>query len=166
MSKNENKRGPRVKTGNARWTPASHEEQFQSLPRADTANLLMLLPAELRNRIYEFTLTEEGLCHVGSQAWTEPGLLRASKQIRHEALPIYHSNNYFILHLHLDRDHTILGLCRWLLTITSACRSPKPFGAWKIAFSGSAQMSLLPNGITLRAAARRYNLRIPKTTLE
>ncbi|KAK3049085.1 hypothetical protein LTR09_009504 [Extremus antarcticus] len=74
-------------------------------------SLLMKLPAELRNEIYELALlpVDEGddtyigdiNSHYGSprvhSPWKEPGLLMVAKTIRSEAMPVYYlSQNFFI----------------------------------------------------------------------
>ncbi|KAK5125769.1 hypothetical protein LTR85_012045 [Meristemomyces frigidus] len=118
------------------WTPP--------LPGSSTPDLLMSLPAELRNRIYELAMSGEALCRVGTRAWAEPALLRTSTQVRSEALPVYYGNNLFSLHLDLNRSDAIAGMCKWLEYVIAGCHSINPFGGWKIRVSGTVLLNLLP----------------------
>ncbi|KAK3066347.1 hypothetical protein LTR53_017345, partial [Teratosphaeriaceae sp. CCFEE 6253] len=61
---------------------------------ADTSRFLAL-PAELRNTIYRFALVPPGEINVEGPARMQPALLRASRQLRQEALSIYYSDNRF-----------------------------------------------------------------------
>ncbi|KAK3648142.1 hypothetical protein LTR56_007554 [Elasticomyces elasticus] len=62
---------------------------------ATQANIL-LLPAELRIRIYEFCLVSTDVIDLADRAQRrEPGVLAACRQIRFEALAIFYSENNF-----------------------------------------------------------------------
>lgn len=63
------------------------------------------LPAEIRNTVYQMALVKADIITLpddvpgsrSSAQWYlhEPALLAASSQIRHEALPVFYSNNTF-----------------------------------------------------------------------
>ena len=57
---------------------------------------LLSLPAELRNRIYEYALAEQRSIKITPGLRT-PALLRASSQLRREARPIWFEVNSFRL---------------------------------------------------------------------
>ncbi|KAH9828134.1 hypothetical protein Tdes44962_MAKER09462 [Teratosphaeria destructans] len=103
-------------------------------PRPETPNLLMTLPAELRNNIYEFVLRTIRVLHVRDQQFREPALLRVSKEIRSEALPLYYGTNRFSIYLNLGEERNLGRLVDWLQSIVRDCRSSTPFGAWNISF--------------------------------
>ncbi|KAK5700194.1 hypothetical protein LTR17_023137 [Elasticomyces elasticus] len=57
----------------------------------------LTLPVELREMIYEYTLTDT-VIRLGSRMWTpstSPAILRTSKQIREEAIPSYYKSATF-----------------------------------------------------------------------
>ena len=58
---------------------------------------LLALPAELRNRIYQFTVVykDAGSILINSNVFPEPGLILTCKKLREEALPIYYLDNTF-----------------------------------------------------------------------
>ncbi|KAK5725432.1 hypothetical protein LTR15_003618 [Elasticomyces elasticus] len=59
-------------------------------------SLLLALPPELRNRIWEHSLVSpEPLVRIDNETWRQPPLIRACKQIRHEAAPMYYGLNKF-----------------------------------------------------------------------
>ncbi|CAK4016673.1 Hypothetical predicted protein [Lecanosticta acicola] len=65
------------------------------------------LPPELRNLVYEYSLSEPD----GVEIWREPGLLRTCKAIRAEAELMFYVND-FSVDVHEDRmSH---ALCKWL----------------------------------------------------
>lgn len=85
--------------------------------KAPSENLMMKLPGELRNRIYESALLVDTDVEVRSRRspsqphkmvqqatkklrWHEPGLLQASKQIRAEASGVYYGGNQFVVYAH------------------------------------------------------------------
>jgi hypothetical protein len=109
-------------------------------PRPD---LLIALPALLRNKIYEFVLHEPEVCHLGQPTWREPALLKVSKRVRREALRIYYITNSFILHLGLQLPFEVVRLSRFLKSLIRACQRPRVFGSWKISVEGVSFMSLL-----------------------
>jgi hypothetical protein len=88
----------------------------------------MRLPPELRTSIYEYALAKSRTINLHHQTdyglCTGPGLLRVSKQLRREALPIYFKVNAFSIHVllaHLDK------LASWLEVSAKLCGS-KVFG--------------------------------------
>jgi len=88
---------------------------------------LMKLPSELRNEIYELVQLQPDssiyigctpvdgdnrtLCYRPSGSWEEPGLLRTSKQIRRETMPVYYLCNEIYVVRSCD---SINRLRRWL----------------------------------------------------
>ena len=70
------------------------------------------LPAELRNRIYEFVLLQEDdeAIEIGSTGVPEPSLLLTCKQIRKEGLPIYYEENTFDI---FSRDFDSSVMLKW-----------------------------------------------------
>ncbi|KAK3724441.1 hypothetical protein LTR37_001065 [Vermiconidia calcicola] len=67
-----------------------NSEGVQSSPAAPT---FLGLPGELRNRIYRFALLVNGQVEVNKSNYMQPGLLRASKQLRMESCKIFHEEN-------------------------------------------------------------------------
>jgi hypothetical protein len=77
------------------------EIQVDEIPRAS----LLGLPGELRSRIWRFSLLEDCEIRIDTNNHQAPGLLRTSKQCRHEATKIFHEENSFIHHiLHHHRE--------------------------------------------------------------
>ncbi|KAK4890306.1 hypothetical protein LTR27_010949 [Elasticomyces elasticus] len=58
-------------------------------------SLLLALPPELRNRIWEHTVSREPHVTIDKETWRQPPLLRTCKQIRQEAAPMYYGLNKF-----------------------------------------------------------------------
>ncbi|WMI39068.1 uncharacterized protein CLAFUR5_20359 [Fulvia fulva] len=56
---------------------------------------ILELPAELRNRIYRLTLSQEEQMDVTETGFEIPGVLKTCRQIRSEALAIYFYENRF-----------------------------------------------------------------------
>jgi hypothetical protein len=54
---------------------------------------LLRLAGEIRNKIYQLPLKEEGAVQVTPSGITEPGLLLVNRQIRQEAMPIFYTEN-------------------------------------------------------------------------
>ncbi|KAK5740376.1 hypothetical protein LTR17_004639 [Elasticomyces elasticus] len=54
------------------------------------------LPPELRNRCYRYALLWPDIIVLAGDARMEPGLLRASRQLREEGASIYYSENRFL----------------------------------------------------------------------
>ncbi|KAF2769622.1 hypothetical protein EJ03DRAFT_327227 [Teratosphaeria nubilosa] len=123
---------PVIKKKTTRSLPA--RQQTPLSPRSKTPNLLMTLPAELRNNIYEFVLREIRILHVHDKDFQEPALLCVSKEIRSEALPLYYGINNFSIYLNLGDERNIGRLVDWLQSIVRECASSTPFGAWNISF--------------------------------
>ncbi|KAK4622158.1 hypothetical protein CLAFUW4_06875 [Fulvia fulva] len=90
--------------------------------------LLTRLPRELRDRIYIEVLVAIDDINIENleydELWSheefpEPGLLRASRQLRYEALPVYYAHNIFRA-IVFDEDST--PPLRWLSSIGHAGR--------------------------------------------
>ncbi|KAK3655902.1 hypothetical protein LTR22_010060 [Elasticomyces elasticus] len=78
----------------------------RDIPRQKSA-LLLDLPPELRNAIYEYVLVlEQPITITKTSKWTQPGLLRVCKQIRHETASIYYNTNKFRIDC-ADMDFTL-----------------------------------------------------------
>lgn len=83
-------------------------------------SLLLRLPSELRNRIYELVCVEHGPIYVGDWARppdgaVEPSLLRVCHQIRSEALSVFYGKNMFEAN-NSDEDRT--SWKEWLVRLT------------------------------------------------
>ncbi|KAK3697263.1 hypothetical protein LTR37_017575 [Vermiconidia calcicola] len=62
---------------------------------------LLTIAAELRNTIYELSLVSNGKIDLSIPSnKQQPGLLKASRQTRQEALPIYYQGNKFSYTIH------------------------------------------------------------------
>ncbi|KAK3617716.1 hypothetical protein LTR56_025093 [Elasticomyces elasticus] len=69
--------------------------EIPDLP-CQTSSRLLDLPPELRNAIYEYVLVlEQPIIITKTSKWTQLGLLRVCKQIRHEAASLYYNANKF-----------------------------------------------------------------------
>lgn len=114
---------------------------------ADGETNFVSLPGELRNNIYRLALVETitirirfraqdrphpyrsllfGAWSGSTNAWREPGLLRASKSIRIEASSIYIGLNSFGVHVY---PHDIKQTADWLQTVVTRCGN-SPFGGF------------------------------------
>ena len=103
---------------------SSQDHKAWKCPRLDAfgASKLLLLPAELRNRIYEHALVAEDAIFVFTakrikyedtivtHPIREPVFLSTCRQIRDEATPIYYRSNSFITTIHSE-------LAAWLKVI-------------------------------------------------
>ncbi|KAK4613692.1 hypothetical protein CLAFUW4_09170 [Fulvia fulva] len=71
---------------------------------------LLELPAELRNRIYRYSLLEDRQSGIDiyPQTFAQPPLIRTCNQIRAEASSIYYSENTFYVDAP-DFDHRLLA---------------------------------------------------------
>ena len=76
------------------------------------ASNLLVMPAELRNKIYEIVLVSEGNVTI-SAATKHPALLQVCHQIREEATKIYFSQNHFLVSA---SDSNVAVLDAWLST--------------------------------------------------
>ena len=106
-------------------------------PRPETPNLIMQLPTELRNRIYELiVLVPEHKYNFATKLkpLIEPELFRTSKQIRQEGLPIYYGNGWFELVDTLD-GVGFEAFTKRLYGIVDTC-GPKPFKDFKLRLKG------------------------------
>ncbi|KAK5743813.1 hypothetical protein LTR17_002435 [Elasticomyces elasticus] len=72
-------------------------------------SLLLALPPELRNRIWEHTLvSREPHVKIDKETWRQPPLLRTCKQIRQEAGPMYYGlNKFHMIQIDLDFEATV-----------------------------------------------------------
>lgn len=79
----------------------------QRLPDPSTPDLLLMLPPELRNIIYELVVVEKKAQNVyrykHKPYWSQPGLLLTCKQVRQEALLIYYAGNVFDVRVELEK---------------------------------------------------------------
>ena len=108
--------------------------------KTDSVDQVSTLPPELRNRVYELSLPMHGAVHINPQrasglkvGRSQVGLLRASRQIRREALPVFVCNNQLIYHLDPFIKTTVQRMCVWLSSITSVCGNNAAFNI-KLAF--------------------------------
>lgn len=76
-------------------------EQTPSMELTDDEreSRLLTLPPELRNIIYRHTLVDGTFKIYGSGPSTQPSLLQVNHQIRHEAIQLYYSENFFAWHI-------------------------------------------------------------------
>lgn len=87
------------------------------------------LPAEIRNRIYDFILLSENKLIVAAPCYDDlmwlgdqPSITRVNRQLRSETLVMFYTINDFIAFVN-DFDFT--GLVRWAKCITSTPSPPK-----------------------------------------
>ncbi|KAK3617718.1 hypothetical protein LTR56_025095 [Elasticomyces elasticus] len=66
-------------------------------------SLLLALPPELRNRIWEYVLVSPKKIVINKDTWKQPPLVRTCKQTRTEAGPMYYRQNKFAM-IHTDLD--------------------------------------------------------------
>ncbi|KAK5739272.1 hypothetical protein LTR17_005378 [Elasticomyces elasticus] len=109
-------------------------------PPARTPNILMTLPPELRNMIFEEALVEIRHIRMFRQPnykkshnsrrkqWREPELLQVSKAVRQEASAIYYGHNDFDIEINLPN---MPELCRRLQIVVARCGC-RPFGSLRI----------------------------------
>ncbi|KAK1816627.1 hypothetical protein LTR12_008991 [Friedmanniomyces endolithicus] len=103
--------------GESRVIEPSQPGIWHPLP-AQRPNILMTLPAELRNVIYEALLVRSEPIKINCvkhPRWRDPRLLRVSKAIRAEASTIYYKGNDFDFSILLS---SLPGLCAKLLRLT------------------------------------------------
>ena len=121
-----------LRQGISEWLNASHGTGaglevsavlLRPPPTADTVrgmvspqenNKLLLLPPEMRNRIYGFALIEAVYIIIGPQGPlpAEPALLRTCSQIRKEASGIYYRANYFKFDIMNNDASVYIQWCR------------------------------------------------------
>lgn len=75
-----------------------------STPHYSTRCALLELPAELRNKIYEYALVEQWCIEIDRQNHLQPGLLRTCHQIRAEAIEMFYSENQFQLRVYFPPE--------------------------------------------------------------
>ncbi|KAK4626902.1 hypothetical protein CLAFUW4_05047 [Fulvia fulva] len=144
--------GPRKKQKTSTTTP----------PPKKTSPRLLTLPAEIRNRIYEYALIEHPNILI-TPAIREPPLLSANRQIRTEALGIYYSNlNIFILPIHSSdatlylRWHTHLqslgfdDMTSGLVRLSGTPRWENLFRWCKAVYQGGASMIRFKEDIRIK----------------
>ncbi|EMC98996.1 hypothetical protein BAUCODRAFT_31267 [Baudoinia panamericana UAMH 10762] len=96
------------------WAPS------QDAPLSKTHCLLLGLPTELRDLIYEYALTSDKTVvtfrldayqrESYNQA-TQPALTRVSRRVRRETLPIFYGRNSYVLH---TEGNKCRDACSWL----------------------------------------------------
>ncbi|KAF7197575.1 hypothetical protein HII31_01078 [Pseudocercospora fuligena] len=92
-------------------------------------NLLFTLPFEIRVMIYEYSLTRQFTVRLTSRTHEGPSLLRTSRQIRREALPIYTVSNDFTVFLPLNKFGRFATWFRETIDLNS---KPVSFGGMRI----------------------------------
>ncbi|KAK5125765.1 hypothetical protein LTR85_012041 [Meristemomyces frigidus] len=115
------------------------------VPTPDTPDLIMSLPPELRNIIYDLALSYAYTAPAiqinvrtgkgGRNKWKN-GLSGVSKKIRAEATSVYHGINSFVVHIKPFTVAQFQHVADWLRTIIRTC-GPKPFGSFKLRVHGS-----------------------------
>jgi len=81
-------------------------------PDKDAPSALLELPAELRNLIYEYTLTApDRLVLTNDTLPEQPALTRTCRQIRSECLPMFYEKNQFRYYC---RDFSRVAINRWI----------------------------------------------------
>ena len=76
------------------------------------------LPAELRNRIYKFTLADgKGTIHVRMKTAEYPVITKISHQMRSEALPIFYSSSTFELQYDNTTPSVAATAHRWVTNV-------------------------------------------------
>lgn len=83
-----------------------------SQPAEPPESRFLDLPAELRNDIYRHAILKDKKILVTTSGIDEPSLLRACKQIRDEALPIYYAENRFTLQIIDYKSDVVLSFER------------------------------------------------------
>ncbi|KAK3637452.1 hypothetical protein LTR56_013625 [Elasticomyces elasticus] len=120
---------------------------------------LLSLPAELRNRIFEYLLatpsavliassTNYPLGHTNSlwEKATPPPITRVNRQLRDEVTPVYHSINTFEIHLHHHHCYT--------------ARAAYAAAAW-LRRMGAKQRSMLKRIVICTLASKQETPRFP-----
>ena len=104
--------------GEAPWSPLA--------PKAATPDLIMSLPPELRNHVYELALVERTFIFAVPRTKTSAsrnprGLLRTSKAIRSETLPIYYGRNGFLPDVEAFDEARFSVIASWLEGVVKVC---------------------------------------------
>lgn len=102
-------------------TVSSHPSDLTSSPHpsdSTTSPLLLNLPWELRDAIYELALSHTGMCEISTaaQKHPKPALLQVSRQIRAETIPIYYNYKDFEVLVTADKLHVLED---WTASVTS-----------------------------------------------
>ncbi|KAK3710821.1 hypothetical protein LTR37_010045 [Vermiconidia calcicola] len=91
-------------------------------PEQDTPDLIMSLPRELRDDIYERVLVFESAIEAECiSKGNAISMLRVSKQIRSEASLMYYCKNTFIVDIKRCGWHQFAQLAAWLGSIKQLC---------------------------------------------
>ena len=106
----------------------SQEHQSKEyLQKKTTPDLFFTLPAEIRNRIYKYVLASGNHVDLDTERQSNEGgpplpcLLRASRRIEEEALPMYYANQEFIVTIDGREEHHIVKFARWLRRTILRC---------------------------------------------
>jgi hypothetical protein len=99
---------------------------------ATSRSPLLELPAELRNRIYEYAVAERRKIVVDNGV-SEPPLTLVCKQVRQESIPIYYTNNKFSTKLKdwSGSTHMNLGRKNSMIHTTYGVHIPNMYGPKK-----------------------------------
>ena len=102
----------------ARLLAAAMNLKPATLPPTDTYCALLELPAEMRNRIYQYALIDSDCVTLTHENCTQPALLRTCRQTRTEASGIFYSANKFQLEACSPlRTRGLPQVQHWLWTI-------------------------------------------------
>ena len=121
---------------------------------AETACLLLDIPAELRNRIYDLVLNTQpsDMIEVDDRHFQEPNLLQTCRQIRQEASPIFHAQCF---KLRAGTMHFDPQLQHWIRTkvnselrtlhYSGGCKWEKLWVWFKLCHQGTIDVSRFSN---------------------
>lgn len=92
---------------------------MRHLERISTQFRFLDLPAELRNRIYKLTFSQEFVVQTKCAATTKncPAIAEVSRQIRHEALPLFYSTTTFIFNDRPSRSKLVRSVESWIMNV-------------------------------------------------
>ena len=109
---------------------------------------LLKLPAELRNRVYDFVLIKEGRLPLLEIDTPQPALSRTSHQLRQETLPIFYSENTFFYHMKGD----------WLEDrVSKTVRTLQAFHSRHHGLVNQVVLGVVRNALTVPAVKTAYS---------